>query len=221
MKDEIQVSSTNIKKDALVATLGADFTNDSVLFGKNSQSRAELSYTFGELSFRNSEDRDIDKAGANTEGVFSKINIELAQDFDLDNKIKWENSLKIQYALANKNLDGSQDLSTGGAYGVRYYPDAEESAENGFIFNTELFYALPEFKKLNSKVSMFYDVGRVSMSKNISDEKARTLQDIGVGYTGTYENLYLNTHLAKNISKSVESERSYNVKFLLQAGLIF
>lgn len=221
MKEEIKISSINVKKDSFVATIGANYSNDTTFFGKDAQSRAELSYSFGTLNFKNNADKELDKAGANTEGRFSKINITLGQDFDFNDKIKWENSLQMQYALADKNLDSSQDMSIGGIYGVRYYPDAEESAENGYIFNTELFYTLPEFKNINSKVSIFYDIGRTYMSKNIYAEKTRTLQDAGIGYVSIYKSMYLNTHLARNISKSVESERSYNVKFLLQAGLIF
>jgi len=222
MKDEIQASSTNIKKDAVVGSVGVDFTKDYVVFGKNSQTKADLSYTLGNLRFKNHEDEKQDKAGANTNGTFSKVNIELGQDFDLNEKVRWENSLKMQYALGDKNLDGSQDLSIGGIYGVRYYPDGEESAENGYILNTELFYTLPSYKNLTSKISAFYDIGRVIASKNITGERAKTLQDVGIGYYGTYDSLFINTHLAKSLSHNRTSEdKKFDVKFLVQAGWVF
>jgi len=222
MKDEIQANSVNIKKDSLVATLGADFTKDYIIFGANFQTRADVSYTIGNLEFENKVDEVQDKAGADINGVFSKVNVELGQDFELGQKTRWENSLQMQYALSGKNLDGSQDLSIGGIYGVRYYPDGEESAENGFIFNTELFYELPSFVSLNSKVSVFYDIGRVYATKNFTGDYARTLQDVGLGYTGSYKTLYLNTHLAKNLSNNMQSEeKKFDLKFLFQAGWIF
>ena len=222
MKDEIQVSSTNIKKDAFVGSIGVDYTKDYIIFGKNSQTRADFSYTLGNLSFEDYQDREQDKAGADTNGAFSKINIELGQDFDLSDEIRWENSLQMQYALGGKNLDGSQDLSIGGIYGVRYYPDGEESAENGYILNTELFYKLPNFKNLISKISAFYDIGRVVASTNVTGEKARTLQDVGIGYYGTYNSLFINTHLAKNLSSKMTSEdEKSDLKFLVQAGWVF
>ena len=222
MKDEMQISSSKIKKDAFVGSVGLDFTKDYVVFGKNSQTRANFSYTLGNLGFKNHADKIDDKQGADTNGLFSKINIELGQDFDINNEIRWENSLQMQYALGNKNLDGSQDLSIGGIYGVRYYPDGEESAENGYILNTELFYKLPNFKNLTSKISTFYDIGRVIASKNITGERARTLQDIGIGYYGTYNTLFVNTYLAKNLSSEMTSEdKKGDLKFLIQAGWVF
>lgn len=222
MKDEIQASSTNIKKDAFVGSVGLDFSKDHVIFGKKSQSRLDLSFTLGDLEFENDEDREQDRAGANTNGTFSKINIELGQDFDLSEELRWENSLEIQHALGGKNLDGSQDLSIGGIYGVRYYPDGEESAENGFILNTELFYRLPTYKNFTSSISAFYDIGRVVANRNITGERAKTLQDLGLGYYGTYNSLFINAHLAKNLSSEMSSEdEKFELKFLVQAGWVF
>lgn len=222
MKDEVQVSSTNIKKDAFVGTIGLDFTKESVLFGKNSKTSADVSYTLGKLGFKNKEDKEQDKLGANTNGTFAKVNVDLGQDFDLSKDFRWQNSLQMQYALSGKNLDGSQDLSIGGIYGVRYYPDGEESAENGLILKSELFYKLPNFKNLSSNISVFYDIGRVYESKNITGEKARTLQGTGVGLTANYNSFFLNSYLAKNLSSNMLSEEEkFELKFLLQAGWVF
>lgn len=221
MKDEIQASSSKIKKSSYTLTAGLDYTKDHVILNKNSQTRFGLSLTYGDLNFNSDEDLNIDKAGADTNGRFSKINLELGQDFQINNKIRWENSLQAQYALGGKNLDGSEDLSVGGIYGVKYYPSGEESAENGFIYNTELFYTLPSFKELSSSVSVFYDVGRVYMSQNISDEQSRTLQAFGLGYYGSYKDFFLNAHLAQNIAHDVTSEDDYSSKFLVQAGWVF
>ncbi len=54
-----------------------------------------------------------------------------------------------------KNLDGSEDFSLGGAYGIKVYPDGELSAENGYLFSTELKYKLPAFNELSSQVGVF------------------------------------------------------------------
>ena len=166
-------------------------------------------------------DLDLDRDGANTNGTFTKLNLELGQDFELTPKIRWENSFQAQYALGNKNLDGSQDLSIGGINGVKYYPDGEESAENGFIFNTELFYTLPNYKELNSSVSVFYDVGRAFMSQDTTNEKPRTLQSFGLGYYGLFKDMFVNAHLAQNIKHDVTSQDDYSSRFMLQAGWVF
>jgi len=221
MKDEIQSTNTETKKSSKVLTVGVDYSEDKIVFNKNSQSRANLSLTAGNLKFKDVADKQTDENGANTNGTFTKVNLELGQDFELTPKIRWENSLQMQYALGDKNLDGSQDLSLGGINGVKYYPDGEESAENGYIFNTELFYSLPNYKNLNSSVSVFYDVGRAFMSQDTTNEAPRTLQSFGVGYYGSYKDAFINAHLAQNIQHDVTSQKDYSNRLMLQAGWVF
>jgi hemolysin activation/secretion protein len=221
MKDEIQSANSMVKKDSYVAVAGLDYTKDELLFSKNSQTRAGLSLSAGRLSFEDVADKQNDEAGANTQGQFSKLNLELGKDIELLPTLRWENSFQAQYALGNKNLDGSQDLSLGGINGVKFYPDGEQSAENGYIFNTELLYTLPSFQGLNSTISVFYDVGRVFMSDNFSNEEYRTLQDFGVGYYGSYKGFFLNAHLAHNIAHDVQSQDDYSNRLMLQGGWVF
>ena len=221
MKDEIQSTNSIVKKDSVVATAGVNYTKDELILTKNSQTRASVSLSIGELGFDDVADKQNDEAGANTQGNFSKINLELGKDIELLPTLRWENTLQAQYALGNKNLDGSQDLSVGGINGVKFYPDGEESAENGYIYNSELLYTLPSFQGINSKVSIFYDIGRVYMSKNIDNEPSRTLQDVGLGYYGSYKEFFLNTHLAYNIAHEVTSQSDYGNKVMIQAGWVF
>ncbi|WNL30742.1 ShlB/FhaC/HecB family hemolysin secretion/activation protein [Aliarcobacter cryaerophilus] len=221
MKDEIQSVDSKVKKDSYVSTTGLDYTKDSLVFNKNSQTRAAVSITFGKLNFNDKDDKETDKNGANTQGQFSKINIELGKDIDIFDSLKWSNTLQMQYALGNKNLDGSQDLSLGGINGVKFYQDGEESAENGYIYNTEFIYTLPIIAGIENKISLFYDIGRVYMSKNFTQEKSRTLQDIGFGYKVNYRNFFANSYLAYNIGNEVTSQKNYNSRAMLQVGYIF
>lgn len=221
MKDEIQSVDSKVKKDSYVATTGLDYTKDSLVFNKNSQTRAGVSITFGRLSFNDKDDKESDKNGANTQGQFSKINIELGKDLDIFDSLKWSNSLQMQYALGNKNLDGSQDLSVGGINGVKFYQDGEESAENGYIYNTEFIYTLPIIAGIDNKISLFYDIGRVYMSRNFTQEKSRTLQDIGLGYKVSYKNFFANSYLAYNIGNEVTSQDNYNSRAMFQVGYVF
>ncbi|MGA1940078.1 ShlB/FhaC/HecB family hemolysin secretion/activation protein [Arcobacter sp. YIC-310] len=212
MLDEIKATSTKTDKESTVGKVGLDYTKDLVLFTKNAQSKASMSLTFGDLD---------DKENEYTDGNFKKINIELGQDFQLNRALRWENSLQYQHALKNKNLDGSEDLSIGGANGVKFYPSGEQSAENGYIFNTELIYNLPTYKALSSKVSAFYDVARVYENINISGDKSNTYQDVGLGYYATYKSFFLNTHLSKGIGYKVQSQNKYENRFMFQAGFAF
>jgi|TARA_R110002033_G_scaffold87544_3_gene137589 hemolysin activation/secretion protein len=222
MNDEIQSISSEVAKNTVVSKFGVDYLKNHLIYDKYSQTKIDTSLSFGRLNFKNSVDKADDEAGANTNGNFSKINIELENNTLLNEKINWKNKLQLQYALGNKNLDGSEDMSLGGINGVKVYPSGEESAENGYIYSTELTYTLPSFNDLNSKIGIFYDVGRVYMSRNITNEKSRTLQDIGLSYSASYKSFFMNTHLSHKLGAAkVTSRDDYNTRFMFQLGMTF
>ncbi|XOB62034.1 ShlB/FhaC/HecB family hemolysin secretion/activation protein [Campylobacterota bacterium DY0563] len=222
MEDKINSTSTTLGKDTIVAVVGVDYSKESIIFNKYLQSNINFYLTTGRLSFDTKEDKQNDEDGANTNGNFSKVNLEIAENININEYFRWENSLQLQYALGNKNLDGSQDLSIGGINGVKLYPQGEQSAENGYVFNTELFYTLPQIKNLNSKISIFYDIAKVKMSKNITNEENSTYQDAGIGYYAYYKDFFINSHLAYKVGNSeINSEDDYNSKFMFQAGWVF
>ena len=222
MKDEIRTTLSNIKKNTVVSKVGIDYLKNHLIFNKYSQTKIDTSLSFGRLEFKNAVDKADDKKGANTNGNFSKINIELENNTLLNEKINWKNKIQLQYALGNKNLDGSEDLSLGGINGVKLYPSGEESAENGYIYTTEATYTLPSYVEINSKIGLFYDIGKVKMSKDITNEKSRTLQDIGLSYYASYKDFFLNTYLAHKVGAArVTSNNDYDTRFMFQSGFTF
>jgi hemolysin activation/secretion protein len=222
MNDEIRATSTKLEKNTAVAKLGLDYSKDSLLFNKYVQIKVSPSLSVGRVNFKDATDKQNDENGAKTNGQFSKVNLDLEGNIALSEKLRLENSLQLQYALGNKNLDGSEDMSIGGINGVKLYPDGEESAENGYILSTELIYALPSFKNLNSQIGVFYDNARVYMSKNTTNEKPRTLQDVGISYYVSHKEFFINSYLAYKVGGAdVTSENKYNSKFMLQAGWVF
>lgn len=222
MNDKIRTFDSNIQKNTVVSKFGTDYSNQHLVFGKYSQTNLDASLSVGRLEFKNLIDKENDAKGANTHGNFSKINLELQNTAFFSDTTSWKNKVQLQYALGGKNLDGSEDLTLGGINGVKFYPFGEENAENGYIYNTELVYSLPQLYKLNSKISLFYDVGRVYMSKNITNEKSRILQDAGVGYYGSYNSFFINAHLAHKVGTAkVTSSDDYDMRFMFQAGLVF
>ena len=222
MKDEIRTTLSNIKKNTVVSKVGIDYLKNHLIFNKYSQTKIDTSLSFGRLEFKNAVDKADDKKGANTNGNFSKINIDLENNTMLTDTINWKNKLQLQYALGNKNLDGSEDLSLGGINGVKLYPSGEESAENGYIYTTEATYTLPSYVEINSKIGLFYDIGKVKMSKDITNEKSRTLQDIGLSYYASYKDFFLNTYLAHKVGAArVTSNNDYDTRFMFQSGFTF
>ncbi|MGM0624148.1 MAG: POTRA domain-containing protein [Campylobacterota bacterium] len=222
MKDEIKAIDTTTKKSMDVAKAGMRYSKNALLWGVNTQSTVDFSYTTGRVDIKSADAKAIDKAGANTQGSFHKLNLTLQEALDFQNNFSLLGSLRLQYALDNKNLDGSEDMSIGGAYGVRVYPSGEESAENGYLLSVEGKYTLPTLYGIDHSTSLFYDVGRVGVSEKIGDESSRTLQSIGVGYSANYQSIFANMQLAQRVgSAKVESEPEYNSKFLMQIGYIW
>lgn len=130
--------------------------------------------------------------------------------------------LQMQYALGNKNLDGSEDFSIGGADGVKVYPDGELSAENGYLLSIEGKYRLPNVNELSNTVGVFYDRGRVFMANNTVGFESKSLQDVGVGYYANYKDFFGKLQVAWTAnSDAVSSEPSSNSRILFQGGWVF
>lgn len=222
LKDEVGLANYINKKDTKSLKIGLDYDKSYFVHGKKSSSKISVNYTYGQLDFDSFIQEVNDKNGANTSGNYSKINVELGNNIELNQKFTLESSLKMQYALNNKNLDGSEDFSIGGAYGVRVYPDGELSAENGYLFNCELKYKLPVYNALNSSVGVFYDLGRAYMANNTVGFESKTLQDVGIGYYANYKDFFGKLQVARTLnSKAVSSEPTTNSRILFQGGWVF
>lgn len=222
LKDEVGSINDTTKKDTKSLKIGFDYDTSYLAFGKNSSSKLSFHYTYGRLNFNDSTKELADKNGVNTNGNYSKINLDLAHTIALTTKFSLESSLKMQYALSNKNLDGSEDFSIGGAYGVKIYPDSELSAENGYLFSTELKYKLPLWGALNSSVGIFYDRGKAYMADNTVGFQSKSLQDIGVGYYTFYKDFFGQLQVAWTLnSDAIESEPTSNSRILFQGGWVF
>lgn len=223
LKDEIESTDDITKKDANTLSLGLEYDKNYVLGSFNSLSNVKVNLTYGKLDFKDNDKKQQDKAGVNTNGNFSKINLDLTHNMLFTPKISLESSFKMQYALGDKNLDGSEDFSLGGAYGVKLYPSGELSAENGYLLNVELKYTLPTVESYNHNIGIFYDRGRVFMSDNKNVEfNDRALQDIGLSYYVSYEDFFAQVQTAWKVnSAEVQSEADRNSKILFQAGWVF
>lgn len=222
LKDEVKSTANITKKDVQSLKIGIDYDKSYLAFSKNSNSKASFYLTAGKLSFDDSAKELADKKGADTNGNYSKMNLDLSHNMELNSKLSWESKLALQYALSNKNLDGSEDMSIGGSSGVKLYPDGELSSENGYLFGTELKYQLPQFNALNSSIGLFYDIGRVHMANNTVGFESRILQDIGIGYYASYKDFFGQVQMAWKVGgEEVTSEPDRNSRVLFQAGMSF
>jgi len=209
-------------KEINVMNLGLEYNQNSLFFGLDAQDIASITYTLGNLDFKDPAKKAFDESGVDTNGTYSKVLVTLGKDIDFTNLISLENILKLQHSLDNKNLDGSEDFSIGGSDEVKVYPSGELGGENGYLFETELKYKLPRVDSYASTIGLFYDRGRAYMANNVIGFEAKTLQDVGIGYYLTYKNLFANTKLVWIAnSPEIKSEKNENSKVLFQGGLTF
>ena len=212
MEDE--VSATVTKKDFDAINLGLMYTKSCTLFGLPSSTTANLTLTSGNLDSPTNLD---------TDGRYTKVVGSIEKGIEFNTEYSLTTSLRFQKALNNKNLDGSEDFSLGGAYGVRAFPDGEHSAENGYILGAELFYTLPSFEGINHKASIFADTGYARMENDNGTLESRQLSDVGIGYQAFYKEFFAKAQVARVIGgEKVTSETpAHETKLLLQVGYIY
>ena len=199
--------------NSVVASL--DYEKNYFLGNFPSRLISNVNLTNGHLSNTSNED----------DGNYNKIDAYLSNEIAFSEIISLNSTLSAQKVLGHKNLDGSEDLSLGGAYGVRLYPDSEQSAENGYILNLELLSKLPSISSYSHKIGLFYDIGDVyqEINRDTTFERKR-LKDIGLGYYANYEDFFARAQMAwsANSSEITSEDSSHNnSKLLFQAGWIF
>lgn len=222
MKDEVRSTDTINKKEADLAILGLNYNRSSSFFGLPSTTTATINLTHGDLSFKDADSLALDEAGARTNGDYTKVSGSIEKSLQFDSLYSLTTNMQFQKALGHKNLDGSEDFSLGGAYGVRAFPDSEHSAENGYLLGAELFYTLPSVEGINHKASVFADTGYATMENKISGSDSRQLSDMGLGYQAVYKEFFVKAQIARVMGgEKVESESEHSTKLLLQLGWIY
>ncbi len=223
LTDETRSTNTKVDKRLQAYRLGVDYQKSNLkLFGLNQLLKSSIVFTQGNLKFKDATQAALDKAGADTQGNFAKVHLVLKYNIGLTPKISLENTISLQHVLNNKNLDGSEDFSVGGAYGVKLYPSGELSAENGYLYQVEAKYTLKNFGVYTHKIGFFYDIGRAYMQKPISTFKSRILQDIGLGYHVSYKQLFANLQVARKVgTQKITSEPDRSYRVLMMWGMRF
>ncbi len=222
MKDEVRSTDTVTKKESDAANLTLAYTRSCLLFGLNTFTNASVTLTHGNLSFKDADALAIDQAGAQTDGDYDKISGSIEKTVHFNPEYALTASLRFQKALGNKNLDGSEDFSLGGAYGVRAFPEGEHSAEDGYLLGAELFYTLPSYEGITHKASIFADTGYATMENKMSGSESRHLSDLGFGYQASYKQFFTKAQIAHVIgAEKVESESDHSTRVLLQIGYIY
>lgn len=149
------------------------------------QNNASVQVTRGQVDLNNSPNAQADSQAANTAGYFYKLNANYNREQSLDSQTSWYAQAAAQWA--NRNLDTSEKLYLGGAYGVRAYPSNEAGGSVGSTLTTGLKYRLDLAYTLNA----FVDWGRINQYRNnwgstgneLSNTNTQHLQGVGLSMT--------------------------------------
>jgi hemolysin activation/secretion protein len=193
------------------------------LFDLQSSVFGVISFTQGHKNLESQTAKTNDSI-IQTSGDFSKVNLGLTHKLKLNEKLMLTTIFNAQRSF-NKNLDSSQKLSVGGAYGLRAYGDNELSGDKGFLFSTELTYALPVLKDISHNIGLFYDTAKIWSNTNTWDgleDNTRRLNDIGVSYNALYKSINFRTSFAHGFgSESAPVSGVSKDKLLAQLFWVF
>lgn len=182
LEDKIGTNITNKSNNTIVLGLNGNALDEIAGGGISTWS---LTYSAGTLTIHSPTAEETDAQTANTAGRFGKFNLNLMRQQRFNDRLALLFSLSGQWA--GKNLDSSEKMSLGGAYGVRAYPKGEASGDDGWLASAEFFWLVPtNFSKSGVlKLSAFVDAGGVAVNHSpwtgSGAVNARTLFGTGIG----------------------------------------
>lgn len=125
-------------------------------FGGGGLIQYGLQVTAGSLDLsRNAQDFAMDAATARTDGHYAKVAWNAARLQRLGERDRL--LLSISGQNASRNLDSSEQLSLGGASGIRAYPELEASGDQGWTATIEWTHLLTQ----HWHTALFYDWGAI------------------------------------------------------------
>ncbi|THD79394.1 MAG: ShlB/FhaC/HecB family hemolysin secretion/activation protein [Phenylobacterium sp.] len=181
--DKVGSTSSVTDKSAVVAVLGLSGDHHDGLWGGGWNSYS-LSWSIGDLDIKTPEVRAIDAITARTEGDYDKLAFEVSRLQETGGPLSFWGEARGQ--LASKNLDSSEKMELGGAYGVRGYPEGEAYGDEGYILTAEArlrMARLSQWTRGQVQTFVFVDDGSVRLNKSpwVAGPNTRTLSAAGVG----------------------------------------
>jgi len=149
-----------------------------------------LATTLGSLDLSGSSSSLAqDRAGPETNGLFSKIEANSSWFAVLDEAKKTDLRVNTRGQIATNNLDSMEKFTLGGSSGMRAFGPGEASGDAGLLMNAEAGYTL--FGRL--RTAAFYDAGLVHRNMidygDTSLPGSYLLQDVGVMLSMAYQRI--------------------------------
>ena len=198
-RDEVDTTSSVTDKRAKVGFASLYGVHRDT-FGGGGLNNYSLTLSAGEVDIRTPAALAVDAATARTNGDFAKLALSAARLQRVTDKVSLYGAITGQ--IASKNLDISEKMTPGGAYGVRAYPPGEAYADQGFVATLEARYVLPKLvETMPGLIQLigFVDTSVVTINKEpwAPGDNHRTLSGAGFGLTWTdYNNFVVKAYYA-------------------------
>jgi hemolysin activation/secretion protein len=183
--DKIGVIASHTREDAHVVTLGLAGDHADRFLG-NGWTSFSLDWSIGDHKIKTPLARTADALTARTDGGYHKLWFDVSRLQALTGPLSLY--ARVRGQAASQNLDASEKMGLGGAYGVRAYPEGEAYGDQGYIATAELRLSLPApSARLDGRfiASAFVDQGQVKLNKSpwTVGDNDRVLSAAGVGLT--------------------------------------
>ncbi|AJP74254.1 ShlB/FhaC/HecB family hemolysin secretion/activation protein [Sphingomonas hengshuiensis] len=202
LRDRIRVVSTDSNKHIGEVTLGlaGDWRDDWAGGGSTVYS---LGWTIGTLDIRSAPERAIDASTARSAGTFNKLQSSVARLQSVVGPFSLYAAARAQIAF--DNLDSSEKMELGGAYGVRAYPEGEAFGDSGYIATIEARLQLGgDSNRLPGQFELaaFIDTGEVRYAQDPwftgSNHARRSGYGAGINWAGP-QGLLIRTSYARKL----------------------
>lgn len=224
-EDRVNSTADITDKKAGVWMLGVN-GDEQDDWGGGGVANYSLTWSDGSLEIDSPAALAVDSATARSNGSYDKLGFSAARLQKVTDKTSIYASLAGQ--LASKNLDYSEKMELGGAYGVRAYPEGEAFADEGYVLSLEVHRLLPGFSKDQPgevQAIGFVDTGTVTLNRDpwAPGPNRRTLSGAGIGLDWTkYGDFAVKTYYAWKLGNAVAtSAPDASGRFWLQAVKFF
>ena len=184
-QDKIGATGSTIDKQADVLIAGLSGRNHDD-FGGGGWNAYSLTGTFGNLDIQSPLARAADAATARTNGAYGKLSGSVSRLQHVIGPLSLFGLVRGQFAA--NNLDISEKMELGGAYGVRAYPEGEAFGDEGYLATLEARLLLPKWLESlpgEMQVISFVDTGWVTFNESpwLPGHNEATRSGVGVGLT--------------------------------------
>ena len=185
LTDEIGLVGQVSDKTSRALTLGLRGDSHDEL-GGGGWTTGWASITAGELDIEDPAERAADALTARTQGDFGKLQFSLTRLQTVAGPFSLYGAVRGQVAF--DNLDSSEKMELGGAYGVRAYPEGEAYGDQGYIATVEARLRLDNWtSKLPGSFQLFgfVDAGEVDFAYDpwFTGDNHASRSGYGVGLT--------------------------------------